>query len=349
MSLYRRFVTYLFRYENGKKGANCGFAKVEVRQEQCRMELQIKGYGNGECAVHLFVNAENRIEGIHIGDVRVKNGMGREIFLFATEPVGGTPYNMDEVSGIYITVDGDGFIASQWNDEEIQWNSFRVYETPLETETETDGGKQETIMPAERVPEKSISEEGLPEEHASGKSMSEECASKERISEDSITEKQISGSREEKTEKIENLSLPQSSSEMQATQTAAASRISSCMTAWEQQWQRFTALHPVFQPFDEEQNICAIKLELRDLRALPKQYWSLANNSFLLHGYFNYKYLLFGYMDGERKRWFLGVPGSFQNQEQLLAGIFGFTEFKTKHVTKQRTGEFGYWYRYLDL
>ncbi|MCD7865877.1 MAG: DUF6128 domain-containing protein, partial [Clostridiales bacterium] len=72
-------------------------------------------------------------------------------------------------------------------------------------------------------------------------------------------------------------------------------------------------------------------------------------NSFLLHGYFNYKYLLFGHMDGEEKHWFVAVPGVFQNQEQLLAGIFGFTEFRTKHVTKQRTGEFGFWYRLLDL
>ena len=36
-------------------------------------------------------------------------------------------------------------------------------------------------------------------------------------------------------------------------------------------------------------------------------------------------------------------------QEQLLAGIFGFPEFRTKQVTRQKTGEFGYWYRYLDM
>lgn len=327
MSSYRRFVTYLFQYENGKKEANCGFAKVEVRQGQCRMELQIKAYKDGLYAVYLFLKTDNGIEGIHIGDIRVKNGMGRESFLFATEPVGETPYIIDEVSGIYIKVDETEFIASQWNDEEIQWSSFHVYE-----------------------------ESGSSEEHTLEKGKTEEYEAIEHMSEESITEKPLFDLEAEKSDSLnkteensENILPSQVSPEMKATQAGAAPQISSYMTAWEQQWQRFTALHPVFQPFDEEQNIYAIKLELRDLKALPKQYLSLANNSFLLHGYFNYKYLLFGYMDGDRKRWFLGVPGSFQNQEQLLAGIFGFTEFKTKHVTKQRTGEFGFWYRYLDL
>ncbi|MCD8217506.1 MAG: DUF6128 domain-containing protein, partial [Clostridiales bacterium] len=101
--------------------------------------------------------------------------------------------------------------------------------------------------------------------------------------------------------------------------------------------------------FDEEKNIYAVKMDLRDVRSLPKKYWQLANNSFLLHGYFNYRYILLGCEDGEKKRWFVAVPGVFQNQEQLLAGLFGFGEFRTKQLTKQKTGEFGFWYRYLEM
>ncbi|MCD8109216.1 MAG: DUF6128 domain-containing protein, partial [Clostridiales bacterium] len=121
------------------------------------------------------------------------------------------------------------------------------------------------------------------------------------------------------------------------------------MSAWEKQWQRFCASHPILCPFDEAKDIYAVKMDLRDIRMLPRQYHSLANNSFLLHGYFNYRYLLFGHMDREERRWFIAVPGVFQNQEQLLAGVFGFTEFRTKHMTKQKTGEFGFWYRCLEL
>ena len=91
------------------------------------------------------------------------------------------------------------------------------------------------------------------------------------------------------------------------------------------------------------------KIQRQDIARLPRTQWHLANNSFLLHGYYNYQMLLFGYMEGEARQWFLGIPGVFSNQEQLLAGIFGFPEFRTKQVTRQKTGEFGYWYRYLDM
>lgn len=54
-------------------------------------------------------------------------------------------------------------------------------------------------------------------------------------------------------------------------------------------------------------------------------------------------------MMAEQRQWFLGVPGVFSNQEQLMAGIFGFPEFRTKQMTRQKTGEFGYWYRFIEI
>ena len=146
--------------------------------------------------------------------------------------------------------------------------------------------------------------------------------------------------------------------ELQATQqTVAVSEknfsltmgMEKMLSAWETEWERFTATHTLFCPFDEDEGVYGVKLQLQDFKVLPKQYHYLANNSFLLHGYYNYQMLLFGYMQGEAKQWFLGIPGVFSNQEQLLAGIFGFPEFRTKQVTRQKTGEFGYWYRYLDM
>lgn len=73
------------------------------------------------------------------------------------------------------------------------------------------------------------------------------------------------------------------------------------------------------------EEVSAIQIELKDLRELPRQYWYLGNNSFLLHGFFNYRYLLLGKLPDER--WFLGVPGVYQKQERVMAAIFGFPGF----------------------
>ena len=41
MAEYRRFVAYVYEYQKEKKGSNCGFVKIEVRGEICRIELPV--------------------------------------------------------------------------------------------------------------------------------------------------------------------------------------------------------------------------------------------------------------------------------------------------------------------
>ncbi len=118
---------------------------------------------------------------------------------------------------------------------------------------------------------------------------------------------------------------------------------------WEVKWQFMLENYPVLTPFEGEDEILCIRLELKELRLLPKRYWYLGNNSFLLHGFFNYRYLILGVMQQEeKKRWFLGVPGVFQSQEKVMAAIFGFPEYKSEKPAEQKTDQFGYWYRFLE-
>lgn len=289
MSGYRRFVTYLYFYENGKKKENCGFAKVEVRQEKFRVEIQINRRKNGTLSVYLFARKNDRPEGALLGDLVVENGSGRAVFVRDTQGVGDTPYGMDDMRGIYIGKPGQEFIASQWDDVDTDWNGFVPWEEE-EPEYYDDPVEEEELTPAQ--------------------------------------------------------------SELKYTQMGASAPIQqNLVAAWEKQWEQFRMTHLVFHPFDEENKVWGVKMDLRDFKVLPQQYRNLANNSFLLHGFFNYHYILFGYEEentAERK-WFVGVPGVYQNQERMLAGIFGFPEFRTKQICVQKTGEFGYWYRYLEL
>lgn len=120
---------------------------------------------------------------------------------------------------------------------------------------------------------------------------------------------------------------------------------------WRAIWENLTENHPLFTPFDDRETVC-IQIELRELRDLPRRYWYLGNNSFLLHGFFNYRYLVVGKTGGGR--WFLGVPGIYQRQERVMAAIFGFPEFVPTAAAEDEseTGEpvdrFGCWYRYIE-
>ena len=42
MSEYQRFVSYIYEYQNHTRLQNCGFAKVEVRNSRCRLQIHMK-------------------------------------------------------------------------------------------------------------------------------------------------------------------------------------------------------------------------------------------------------------------------------------------------------------------
>lgn len=118
---------------------------------------------------------------------------------------------------------------------------------------------------------------------------------------------------------------------------------------WNLKWEFIMENYPVMTPFAGDEKTLCVRWELKDLRLLPRQYWYLGNNSFLLHGFFNYRYLILGITEkAEKKRWFIGIPGVYQNPERVMATLFGFPEFRNEKSAPVNTGEFGYWYRYLN-
>ena len=120
---------------------------------------------------------------------------------------------------------------------------------------------------------------------------------------------------------------------------------------WNAVWEELCREHKPAALFEEWDTQC-IQLELKDLRSLPKKYWYLGNNSFLLHGFFNYRYLVLGRTAEER--WFLGVPGVYQRQERVMAAIFGFPEFFAagpggeRREGREPVNHFGCWVRYIE-
>lgn len=84
------------------------------------------------------------------------------------------------------------------------------------------------------------------------------------------------------------------------------------------------------------------KIDLADIRRLfpTKQYY--ANNSFVIHGFMNYSHLIVKTEDNKK---YLGVPGIYEKPEEMMAKLFGFTEFvdEKTHSESQTEGAFGYW------
>jgi hypothetical protein len=102
---------------------------------------------------------------------------------------------------------------------------------------------------------------------------------------------------------------------------------------------------PRMYPFEDNEIAWCVKIEPQDIGLFPMEAWVLGNNSFLLHGYYSYRHLIFARMNDKNGfSYILGVPGIYHNREKFMAKMFGFENFKSVKRIERRTGEFGYWY-----
>lgn len=170
-----------------------------------------------------------------------------------------------------------------------------------------------------RPPGETLSEPAPPEDDASEEASPEEISSEETVSaEDSPGETAPAAEKEpvEVPEDEEAAAAQEHSSARQAERTEGSAR----------------------------------KIRREDISLLPRRFWPLANNSFLLHGYHNYSHLI---LIEENGRLWLGVPGIYDPHEARAADLFGFPRFIRSYADcigleeEERcdSADFGHWCR----
>lgn len=81
-----------------------------------------------------------------------------------------------------------------------------------------------------------------------------------------------------------------------------------------------------------------------ELEFLPDEVKAIINNSFLIHGLMNYKYIVILFSTKEEST-AVGIPGIYHQREKEVAEMFGFTKFICEKECE--TGSFGYYLRFL--
>ena len=327
MAGMKRFVTYIYAYEERKKGNNIGFAKVEIRGAELGMEIHIRGVyvTQTDCAVYLFREASGDMEGVQIGEMRLVNGAGDFRVILNAARLKDTPLGIGDMEGIFLRTGDDRIFMSRWKEGApltVDGEHFREWQPMIRQEqtTEQPGGQQPGVDVPSRTAAQDIA--GAQEGETAADARQQEAT--------------LQGAKDEN---------------VQATEIPMRNFFPDY--SWEEIWEKLCADHSVLAPLADREARC-IQIELKDLKELPKKYWYLGNNSFLLHGFFNYRYLVVG-KTGE-ERWFLGVPGIYQRQERVMAAIFGFPEFLAAAVPGENVeaaenepvNRFGCWCRYIE-
>lgn len=106
-------------------------------------------------------------------------------------------------------------------------------------------------------------------------------------------------------------------------------------------WRQLSNMYPKYLPFDGEEDWEILRLSLQDIGRLPRDYWHLGTNDFVVHGFYDHRHLIL-VRDSQSGSCYLGVPGAALEQDRRVAELFGFRKYHP-------AGEFGYWLTGIKL
>lgn len=137
-------------------------------------------------------------------------------------------------------------------------------------------------------------------------------------------------------------------SRKEAEQSSAGEKQSSrIIPLMEDKWNQICAIYPHVKPFQDEREYLSIGPA--DFVMFTAASYRAANNSFLLHGYYNYKHLILTRVEQRGEiLYYLGVPGNYYAREKQVAVIFGFESFECAEEPAQ-DGDFGYYLMKVQL
>ena len=144
MGRYERMICYLYEYQDGHKGANVGYVKLEKRGEQCRVLIQMRRADLATLPqAALFQQEKTGVLLIPIGVMRDNNGSMKGQYEGNVDNLAGTGLSLDDVHGVLVYVDEGHYFASTWNLEQIDARQLRWWQ----------GNQHEDAGKAEALPE----------------------------------------------------------------------------------------------------------------------------------------------------------------------------------------------------
>ena len=358
MAEYRRFISYIYAYEEEKKGSNVGFARIEIRGQDARIEIHLRGVyaASATCRVYLFQREAaggkeaTGVTGVLVGEMKLANGSGDGAVVLKGGRVGASPYGITEMEGLFFVIGEERILMSRWREGapfKVGLSGFREWQ-PEETKEKT----AEKGLAAETAAQNEVREAAAVQPEQNSRMAVKGMAQGKRGEADAAQPEQKEPTPAQDVPSGSRVEMAAAGEEMEAIHaTELPMRNLFPEYDWNAVWEELCREHKPAALFEEWDTQC-IQLELKDLRSLPKKYWYLGNNSFLLHGFFNYRYLVLGRTAEER--WFLGVPGVYQRQERVMAAIFGFPEFFAagpggeRREGREPVNHFGCWVRYIE-
>ena len=260
-----------------------------------------------------------------------------------------------------VNINETDFGISQPQPEKLEDSNLEIFEDTETMEVVPDISETSDHQEAEVVQE---TQTETPQESSQESTQEAQTETPQESSQESYQEAQTEARRkdsQESTREVWKEALPDSppdhqeafqpGSQNQKQPQPDSSKESPKEDPAETLWDRLRVTYPKVTAFECADGCEILVIKPQDIGLLPRENWVYGNNSFLLHGYYNYRYLILARLGkpGERGRYILGVPGHYGNNEKYMAAMFGFDRFVRSTRQPPRDSRFGYWYTDLNF
>ena len=332
----KRFVTYLYEYDRTIRGRNVGFIRNDIRNDCCRMEIHIRGLERIKEKAPIFIIVrDSECIGIPAGEVVISQGVGNACLELRGNRIGKTDYSVNNIQAVIVRYNGGKMLMGcyvQHPAGDLLSGTFTKWEAQA--------------TPASPTPDPDAAR-GVDSNSGDLYPNSRSDLGIENDSADLYPKNP------------NNLGMENNSGDLYPyannSQGTEAKAEEICPTSEE------AAQSPIYK-----------RIAITDIRSLPSRNWHLCNNSFLVHGFFCYHYLILKTINApDGAKMYLGVPGIYASQERMMALLFGFNDFeiatdnmmgksdtsdikyssaaqndsgdKTNSDSQPSAGDFGYW------
>lgn len=376
---YQRLVSYIYSYPEGVKGRNVGFAKALVHQGQFKLNISLRGVKTDSpemFGIYMMVT-DGGYRLIKLGECLVKMGQMEYSGIFNPDNINETGYGFKDICGLAVAREDARYdcMMSMWKDEDVTPDMlvFSGMDAKKQVEagivikermrqSEEEEKRQETAESSvvrqemagynaamrERGQSESGGQQPVQSESAMLAGKSEMVQTKQIVVEEQqiVQTKQAEVAAESVT-MPENIKADGVAAKIPAETQHLQQKAHRANATQTDPFEKLFVRADYIDAFDDDYFYDCIEVSPEKLKCLNQNEIDIAGNSFLLHGYYNFRHILFGRVRDnlDNTKYFIGVPGMYCNRERYMASMFGFNNFKKSHRSDYANPYFGYWYQ----
>lgn len=376
---YQRLVSYIYSYPEGVKGRNVGFAKALVHQGQFKLNISLRGVKTDSpemFGIYMMVT-DGGYRLIKLGECLVKVGQMEYSGVFNPDNINETGYGFKDICGLAVAREDARYdcMMSMWKDEDVTPDMlvFSGMDAKKQVEagivikermrqSDEEEKRQETAESSvvrqemagynaamkERGQSESGGQQPVQSESAMLAGKSEMVQTKQIVVEEQqiVQTKQAEVAAESVT-MPENIKADGAAAKIPAETQHLQQKAHRANATQTDPFEKLFVRADYIDAFDDDYFYDCIEVSPEKLKCLNQNEIDIAGNSFLLHGYYNFRHILFGRVRDnlDNTKYFIGVPGMYCNRERYMASMFGFNNFKKSHRSDYANPYFGYWYQ----